>query len=137
LSEWGCTTNGRDFSEIKALMSDDMTGVYSGGLMYEYSLEENDFGIVTLDGSTVTEGKDFAKLASALSANPAPTGNGGAAATTNSVECPTTDSVWDLGDWGVSALPAMPTGAEKVNIQLAFLTFWLFRSFCANCYRST
>lgn len=114
LSEWGCTTNGRDFSEIEALMSSEMTGVYSGGLMYEYSLEDSDFGIVTIDGSSVNEGKEFSKLASALSAYPAPTsGNGGASATTNSVECPTTDSVWDLGDWGVSALPAMPTDAEK------------------------
>lgn len=113
LSEWGCITNGRDFSEMEALMSEDMTGVYSGGLMYEYSLEENDFGIVTIDGDSVEEEPEFKKMASAYSEYPAPTGDGGFVSTTNSVTCPTTDSTWDLGDWGVSALPAMPTDAEK------------------------
>lgn len=113
LSEWGCITNGRDFSEMEALMSDEMTPVYSGGLMYEYSLEENDFGIVTIDGDTVEEEPEFQKMVSAFSKYPAPTGDGGFTSTTNSAECPPTDSVWDLGDWGSSALPAMPSDAVK------------------------
>lgn len=113
LSEWGCITNGRDFSEIQALMSDDMTSVYSGGLMYEYSMEENNYGIVEIDGDNVSELEEFAEMASAFSENPAPTGDGGFTSTTNSVECPTTDSVWDLGEWGSSALPAIPTDALR------------------------
>ncbi|RYP40659.1 hypothetical protein DL767_001517 [Monosporascus sp. MG133] len=113
LSEWGCITNGRDFSEMGALMSDDMTSVYSGGLMYEYSMEENNYGIVEIDGDNVSELPEFAEMASAFSEYPAPTGDGGFTSTTNSVECPTTDSVWDLGDWGSSALPAMPTDALR------------------------
>ncbi|RYO95182.1 hypothetical protein DL764_007730 [Monosporascus ibericus] len=113
LSEWGCTTNGRDFSEMEALMSDDMTSVYSGGLMYEYSMEENEFGIVEIDGDNVRELDEFSAMASAFSEYPAPTGNGGFTSTTNSVACPTTDSVWDLGEWGPSALPAMPTDALR------------------------
>ncbi|RYO74979.1 hypothetical protein DL766_009098 [Monosporascus sp. MC13-8B] len=113
LSEWGCITNGRDFREMEALMSDDMTSVYSGGLMYEYSMEENNYGIVELDGGSVEELDEFSEMASAFSQYPAPTGDGGFTSTTNSVECPTTDSVWDLGDWGSSALPAMPTDALR------------------------
>jgi len=113
LSEWGCTTNGRDFSELSALMSSDMTGVYSGGLMYEYSNEENNYGVVDLKKNPISELPEFAKLASAMSKYPAPSGNGGAASTTNSVACPTTDSVWDLGTWGQTALPAIPSGAMK------------------------
>ena len=115
LSEWGCITNPRDFGEMEALMSEDMTGVYSGGLMYEYSLEENKYGIVKINGDNVDEKPEFAKMASAYKQNPAPTGDGGFVSTTNSVACPTTDSKWDLGDWGASALPAMPSDAVRVS----------------------
>ncbi|XXH03377.1 hypothetical protein Hte_009775 [Hypoxylon texense] len=115
LSEWGCITHSRDFEELSALMSDQMSSVYSGGLMYEYSREGNGFGIVELDGSStsVTEESEFSKFASALSKYPAPTGNGGFTSTTASVACPTVDDVWDLEDWGASALPAIPNGAVR------------------------
>ncbi|PKS07665.1 hypothetical protein jhhlp_006271 [Lomentospora prolificans] len=110
LSEYGCTTNGRDFGEVEALMSSDMTGVYSGGLMYEYTMESNGFGIVQIKDKKVTELKEFNNYASALSKWPAPTGSGGAAATTHAIACPTQDSVWEVDP---DILPAMPTTAEK------------------------
>ncbi|KAI1380646.1 glycoside hydrolase family 72 protein [Hypoxylon crocopeplum] len=115
LSEWGCITNGRDFEELSALMSDQMTSVYSGGLMYEYSREGNSFGIVELSGSSdsVREDPDFSKLESALSKYPAPTGDGGFTSTTSAVACPTVDGIWDIDEWGPSALPAIPEGAVK------------------------
>ncbi|TDZ39902.1 1,3-beta-glucanosyltransferase gel1 [Colletotrichum sidae] len=110
LSEYGCITNGRDFGEIEALMSDEMTSVYSGGLMYEYSLEENDYGIVTIDGDKVKEEPEFASLVNAMSKYPAPTGAGGAASTTHSVACPTSDSIWMVDP---SEIPTIPKAAEK------------------------
>ncbi|KAF2973390.1 hypothetical protein GQX73_g184 [Xylaria multiplex] len=115
LSEWGCTKNTRDFEELSALMSDLMSSVYSGGLLYEYSREGNDFGIVELtDGSdSVKEDSDFDKFKSALAKYPAPSGDGGFTSTTASAACPTTDTIWDLGKWGQSALPAIPDGAKK------------------------
>ncbi|KAI0006549.1 glycoside hydrolase family 72 protein [Xylariaceae sp. FL0662B] len=113
LSEWGCITNGRDFEELSALMSSQMSAVYSGGLMYEYSQEGNGYGIVELSGDNVKEDPEFSKLASALSKYPAPTGDGGAAKTTSSVACPTINDIWDLEDWGPSNLPAIPDGAQK------------------------
>ncbi|KAL7623176.1 1,3-beta-glucanosyltransferase [Parahypoxylon ruwenzoriense] len=115
LSEWGCITNGRDFEELSALMSNRMSSVYSGGLMYEYSREGNGFGIVELSGNSnsVKEDPDFQKLASALSKYPAPTGDGGFTSTTSAVACPTIDDIWDLEEWGTSALPAIPEGAMK------------------------
>ncbi|KAI0164365.1 glycoside hydrolase family 72 protein [Hypoxylon sp. FL1284] len=115
LSEWGCITNSRDFEELSALMSDQMSSVYSGGLMYEYSREGNGFGIVELDGSSssVKEEPEFSKFASALSKYPAPTGDGGFTSTTASVACPTIDGTWDLKDFGPSGLPAIPDGAMK------------------------
>ncbi|CAK7230780.1 1,3-beta-glucanosyltransferase [Sporothrix bragantina] len=109
LSEYGCITNGRDFGEVGALMNSEMTGVYSGGLMYEYALEVNNFGIVSIDGSTVSELPGFTKFASALSAYPAPTGDGGFTSTTNSQACPTKDSDWLVDS---TLLPAMPADAS-------------------------
>ncbi|KAI1462653.1 glycoside hydrolase family 72 protein [Annulohypoxylon moriforme] len=115
LSEWGCITNGRTFEELSALMSDQMSAVYSGGLMYEYSREGNGYGIVELSGNsdTVKEEPEFSAFQSALSKYPAPTGDGGFTSTTASVACPTVDDTWDLEEWGASALPAIPTGAVK------------------------
>ncbi|KAK4141297.1 glycoside hydrolase [Dichotomopilus funicola] len=109
LSEYGCTTNGRDFGEIAALMSDKMSSVYSGGLMYEYALEANGFGIAKL-GSSVKELDDFSKFQKALKENPMPKGDGGFTSTTKAVACPTKDAHWLVEG---SLLPAIPTDALK------------------------
>lgn len=96
-------------------MSDEMTSVYSGGLMYEYAMEENGFGIAELGPGGVKEDAGFSKFASALSAHPAPTGDGGYTSTTHSVSCPTAG-----GDWLVDStlLPAIPDGAKAVSTRL-------------------
>lgn len=110
ISEYGCTTNGRDFGEVEALMSNDMTPVYSGGLVYEYSIEGNGFGMVKISGNSVVTEEDFDHYKSALSKYPTPTGDGGFTSTTNSVSCPTNDNDWLVTD---TLLPAIPTGALK------------------------
>jgi len=58
-SEYGCVTvggaAGRTFTEVQALYSSQMTGVFSGGIVYEYFEESNDYGkTVILPLSTVT-----------------------------------------------------------------------------------
>lgn len=109
LSEYGCNLNKRDFGEIEALMSDDMTGVYSGGLMFEYSQGDNKYGIVDIKNEKVSELPEFKAFAAAMKKYPAPSGNGGAATTTHSSPCPTKDSDWDVEG---SILPAIPEGAK-------------------------
>jgi hypothetical protein len=94
-------------------MNAEMTSVYSGGLMYEYSQEANDFGIVQISGSSVSELPEFAAFASALSANPAPTGDGGFTSTTAAASCPTKDANWLVDS---TLLPAIPDGAKQVSI---------------------
>jgi hypothetical protein len=86
-----------------------MTGVYSGGLVYEYTYEENHFGIVQVSGSSVKEMDGFTKYQSALSKYPAPTGAAGAASTTHSVACPTKDANWLVDS---TLLPEMPSEAK-------------------------
>lgn len=81
-SEYGCNeVTPRTFSEIGAIYGDQMTGVFSGGLVYEYTQEANNYGIVELNSNDSTTllvdydnlqeqfGKlDFTKLQSADSA---------------------------------------------------------------------
>ncbi|KAK8048734.1 glycolipid-anchored surface protein 5 [Apiospora phragmitis] len=109
LSEWGCITNGRNFEELSALMNKEMTGVYSGGLLYEYTKEGNGYGIVDPTSKDV-DGPDFKSFKDALKKYPTPTGDGGAASTTHSVKCPPKDDDWLVED---DSLPAIPDDAKK------------------------
>lgn len=63
-SEYGCNrVKPRTFTEVEALYSEDMTQSFSGGLIYEYSQEPNDYGLVELnDNGTVTLRIDYANL---------------------------------------------------------------------------
>ncbi|KAH6891371.1 1,3-beta-glucanosyltransferase Gel1 [Thelonectria olida] len=112
LSEYGCILNRpRKFDEVEAMMSNKMDSVYSGGLMYEYTNETNNYGIVKIGSDDkVTTLSEYANFKTALANNPAPTGNGGAASTTHSQECPTSDSKWQVDP---SLVPVMPNQAQK------------------------
>lgn len=93
-------------------MHPNMTGVYSGGLMYEYTVEPNEYGIVEIDSDGNAEETDeYDNLVSALSNFPAPTGSVSQEwSTTTSVACPTRDSNWEVDP---SELPVMPEEAEQ------------------------
>jgi hypothetical protein len=111
LSEYGCIKNRpRKFEEMEPMMGKEMSSVYSGGLMYEYSLEDNDYGIVSIKSGKVTPSKEFDLFKSALEKYPMPTGTGGAAKSSHGVECPKSESVWQVNP---SYLPEMPAQAEK------------------------
>jgi len=111
LSEYGCNTNTRKFEEVASLYSTDMSAVYSGGLVYEYSEEGSKYGLVTISGSSVSEGPDFSALQSALSGTPNPSGDGGYNSTGGSNGCPANSNTWNVtGD----ALPAIPSKAAAM-----------------------
>lgn len=53
-SEFGCNTPApRVFTEVPEIYSDEMQNVFSGGIVYEYAQEDNNYGLVniTSDGS--------------------------------------------------------------------------------------
>jgi 1,3-beta-glucanosyltransferase GAS5 len=111
LSEYGCNTNQRKFEEVSSLYSTDMTGVYSGGLVYEYSQEPNKYGLVEISGNSVTELDDFTALQSAFKNTPNPSGDGGYNQTGGASGCPAYNPPnWDVQD---DSLPAIPQGAVK------------------------
>lgn len=88
-----------------------MTGVYSGGLVYEYSQEDSNYGLVSLSGSTVTERADFTALKSAYAGTKNPTGDGGYKSTGSASTCPSKSSTWDVS-MSSDQLPAFPSGAS-------------------------
>jgi 1,3-beta-glucanosyltransferase GAS5 len=112
MSEFGCTKNRpRQFKELTDLYSPQMTPVYSGGIVYEYTQGENDYGIVSVKGNTVEELPEFSILKDAFKKAAAPTGDGGYSPTGHSSECPPTNTA----EWVVqnNTVPAIPKGAEK------------------------
>ncbi|KAK4541144.1 beta-glucanosyltransferase [Oleoguttula mirabilis] len=114
MSEYGCITNTRTFKESAALYTTDMTSVFSGGLVYEYSQEGNDYGIVTIDGTTVTAvGDQFSDLQTELAGTTNPSSGGNYSTTGVAQDCPSQSDDWDTSPWLASALPATPSGAIK------------------------
>jgi len=110
LSEYGCNTNTRKFEEVAALYNTEMTSVYSGGLVYEYSEEGSKYGLVTISSSgTVTEGADFLALQTAFKNTTNPTGTGGYNATGGASGCPAQSANWNVTN---DALPAIPSAAS-------------------------
>ncbi|KAK2846364.1 beta-glucanosyltransferase [Arthroderma sp. PD_2] len=115
LSEYGCNLNKRDFSEVKALYSTEMTGVYSGGLVYEYSQEPSDYGLVEIKGgksSKPSKLADFNALKSAFSKTKNPSGDGGYNKKGAASKCPARSAPnWDVD--GNKKLPTLPTDAQR------------------------
>ncbi|KAJ1938063.1 40S ribosomal protein S27, partial [Linderina macrospora] len=71
LTEFGCNkVRPRTFPELKSLYGSDMNTVFSGGIMYEYSEEDNDYGIVSVSygNSKLTKTGDYDNLKKTLAA---------------------------------------------------------------------
>lgn len=113
LSEYGCTKTARKFDEVKSLYSEDMTAVYSGGLVYEYSVEgdttQQKFGLVDLSSGKPNEQPDFSALEDAFKGTPLPTGDGGYKTDGVASTCPDASKSWLVGN---DTLPAMPPKAS-------------------------
>jgi hypothetical protein len=113
LSEYGCNqvVSTRPFTEVQAIYSTRMSGVFSGGLVYEYSQEDNNYGLVEIsDDGEVTTLEDFDNLKKQFASVSNPSGDGGAVSTNSISECPTYEAgVWEADN----TLPDMPSAASK------------------------
>ncbi len=90
-----------------------MASVFSGGLVYEYSQEGNGYGIVNINGNSVSPvGQQFNDLQQALSSTPNPSGDGGYSANNPIQQCPEQGKNWDTKPFTGEALPAQPSGAS-------------------------
>ncbi|RYO79832.1 hypothetical protein DL766_006022 [Monosporascus sp. MC13-8B] len=66
LAEYGCNTvggaEGRLWDDTRALYSDKMTGVFSGGIVYMFHQEENDYGLVKVKNGKAETMKNYDRL---------------------------------------------------------------------------
>jgi len=117
LSEFGCNTvTPRAFSEVKSLYSKDMSSVFSGGYVYEFSQEPNKYGLVEIsnDGKSGKKLQDFTSLQKQYASAENPSGGGGYQTDLKPSECPPkVKGSWEAND----TLPAIPDGAKKYMTQ--------------------
>ncbi|KAK7206035.1 Glucanosyltransferase-domain-containing protein [Myxozyma melibiosi] len=111
-SEYGCNlVEPRPFSEVESIYSEEMTAVFSGGLVYEYVQEANDYGLVnvTAGSDEVTILTDYNNLASMLNSTSNPSGDGGYTTDNEASECPAyVKGLWEANN----TLPALPSEAS-------------------------
>jgi len=109
-AEYGCNKPGgaaaRKFSEVAALYGTDMTPVFSGGIVYEYFQEQNDFGLVSVvNSATVSPLSDYAAFSTALNAvKPSATQSASYTPSNSPLACPAVGSNWAAA----SVLPPTP-----------------------------
>ncbi|OAX32148.1 glycoside hydrolase family 72 protein [Rhizopogon vinicolor AM-OR11-026] len=110
-SEFGCITSPpRLWTEAVALLSSEMSPVWSGGVAFSYfpaASVQGQFGMVTIstDGSTVTTSSDFDNLKTQYGlASPPNSPSQSSAGTTSYPSCPQANSTWLAS----TSLPATP-----------------------------
>ncbi|EWC44160.1 hypothetical protein DRE_06985 [Drechslerella stenobrocha 248] len=114
LSEFGCNTFlPRTFPEIGAIYDQKMTGVFSGGLVYEWTQEPNNFGLVEIsqDRKSFKKLPDFDNLKAQYAKAKSPPGDGGATTTAGKAsKCPEkVTGIWEAD----CTLPTMPARASN------------------------
>lgn len=112
---YGCNkVRPRIWQEVDALYSDQMTGVFSGGLVYEFTQEPNDYGLVNItSGEDVIILDEFDSLGDAFGKTPKqPTIPSSASNPNRPVNCPAASTLS-----GITANFTLPTtqGAEYIK----------------------
>ncbi|KAL6408484.1 1,3-beta-glucanosyltransferase gel4 [Ilyonectria robusta] len=108
-AEYGCNLPSgaakRTFDETTALYSSNMSEVVSGGIVYEYFEETNDYGLVKISSGSATKMADFAHLQKNVrAASPAGVKMSAYTSTNKAASCPTVNSTWAAS----SSLPPTP-----------------------------
>ncbi|KAF4307016.1 putative beta-glucanosyltransferase gel4 protein [Botryosphaeria dothidea] len=96
-AEYGCNVvQPRKFTDTPVLFGDQMNDVFSGGIVYMYHQEANEYGLVTIDGDTVSTLADFDNYKSQI-AKATPTGvnrDDYEPTNTRARDCPAVNTAW-------------------------------------------
>ncbi|KAL7806620.1 family 72 glycoside hydrolase [Trichoderma gracile] len=108
-AEYGCNlpsgAAARIFQETAALYSDDMTKVFSGGIVYMYFEEDNDYGLVKVNNGAVSKLKDFSALQTQVTkADPKGVDADDYKPTNKPASCPALTDDWQA----INSLPPTP-----------------------------
>jgi hypothetical protein len=100
-AEYGCNlpdgAEGRIWDETKALYEDEMTKVISGGIVYMYFQEANDYGLVSIKGSAASTMKNYDTLKTAIaSVDPSGTAMDAYTPTNTAAACPQVGKDWKV-----------------------------------------
>ncbi|KAH8668536.1 beta-1-3-glucanosyltransferase-like protein [Xylariales sp. PMI_506] len=116
-AEYGCIDGvvggplHRPFTEVPVLFG-NMTEVFSGGIVYEWFMAANEYGLVNISGSSVIPNPDFTSLKSQLATvSPSSTQSSAYTPTNKALSCPSLSATFGTGSatgtWSVqpTALP--------------------------------
>ncbi|CAG8511088.1 1093_t:CDS:2 [Ambispora leptoticha] len=110
MSEYGCNlVSPRPFTEVATLYGPQMTSIWSGGIVYEWTEEANNYGLVKVnDNSSITPLQDFYNLKQQLAnINPAGVKYDSYSPDNKPSDCPSNSPTWQAS----AHLP--PTPSEK------------------------
>ncbi|KAI5866295.1 carbohydrate-binding module family 43 protein [Durotheca rogersii] len=109
-AEYGCIEGidggptHRPFTEV-AVLYGNMTSVFSGGIVYQYFMSENNYGLVEVDGDSVSPYPDFTSLSSQLArVTPSLTVSSAYTPTNSPPACPTVGGT----TWAAAPSPLPP-----------------------------
>ncbi|KAK4138474.1 carbohydrate-binding module family 43 protein [Trichocladium antarcticum] len=100
-AEYGCNLPSgaadRIWQETTALYGDEMTDVISGGIVYMYFQEANDYGLVSVKGNSASTMKDYDTLKTRLaSVQPSTTSMDDYKPTNSAASCPELGKHWKV-----------------------------------------
>ncbi|KAI3405366.1 PHR2 [Candida oxycetoniae] len=98
-SEYGCNqVQPRRFEEVSTLFGSQMTDVWSGGIVYMYFEEENNYGLVSVDSngkvSTLDDYNYYKSEIKKISPSSASINSQNATGASSPTSCPTATDVW-------------------------------------------
>ncbi|CEP65001.1 1,3-beta-glucanosyltransferase GAS1 LALA0_S16e00408g [Lachancea lanzarotensis] len=108
-SEYGCIeSRPRKFEEVGTLYGPNMTDIWSGGIVYMYFEEENNYGLVSVSDNKVSTLSDYSYYSVTINkVSPTSLNSNSYTPSSTSLSCPATNVNWKAA----TSLPPTPNSA--------------------------